>query len=199
MVAGVPLVILLGTLALTVATRRPRVLATAGVAVVGALAAVALRGKLSADLGVSLPPAMAAFAAVGALAGATFPWAFPFAAAALPGALAAPELPARRAGRSSAPRWEASSPGSSASRWRGCSSRPSRRSRQACCSASGSSGLPATPPSRGAGGQARRVAGFALVSGIAGAALQLSWPYVSGGPRSSKSGISALRKGAAGR
>jgi hypothetical protein len=96
-VAGVPLVAA-GLVALTVATRHRRALATCGTAALGALAAVALRGALAAHLGLSVTPAAILLALGGGLAGAAAPAAFPFAAAALPGALLGAQVPL--AGRS---------------------------------------------------------------------------------------------------
>jgi hypothetical protein len=78
---------LAGLVALTVATRRRRILAAAGGAAVGALAALALRGWLSDHLAMRSAASVPALAAAGALGCAAIPWAFPFAAAALPGAL----------------------------------------------------------------------------------------------------------------
>jgi hypothetical protein len=89
---GAPLA-LAGLAALTVGTRHRRLLALAGLAALGALAAVLLRGPLAHHLGLSAGPAGAVLAAAGAVVGVLFPAAFPFAAAALPGALVGAELP----------------------------------------------------------------------------------------------------------
>jgi hypothetical protein len=79
--------------ALTVATRQRRVLAAIGGALLGALAALALRGWFSAHLGLPVGFMAAVLAAVGAAGGAALPVAFPFAAAALPGALVGMQVP----------------------------------------------------------------------------------------------------------
>jgi hypothetical protein len=89
---GVPLA-LAGLGLLVVGTRQRRPLAGLGLAAVGALAAVLLRGPLGAHLGLSPGAAVAAFAAVGAIAGLLAPAALPFGLAALPGALAGSGLP----------------------------------------------------------------------------------------------------------
>lgn len=96
-VAGIALA-LTGLVALTVATRRRRPLAVVGGAVLGALAALALREALRAHLGVAPPLAAGIAAAAGAAAGGLVPAAFPFAVLALPGALLGLEVPL--AGRS---------------------------------------------------------------------------------------------------
>jgi hypothetical protein len=83
-VAGVPLVVV-GTAALTVAARRRVPAAVVGLAGVGALAAVLLRRPIGLHLGLSLGPAAAALAIVGAAVGAVVPPTFPFGAAALVG------------------------------------------------------------------------------------------------------------------
>jgi hypothetical protein len=81
------LLALAGLLALTLALRAPRPLAAAGGALVGALAGLAVRGPLALHLGLSAPAAAAAGAAVAAAACGLLPPLFPFAAGALPGAL----------------------------------------------------------------------------------------------------------------
>jgi hypothetical protein len=90
--AGAPLAVA-GLVALTLATRNRRALAIAGTALVGALAAVALRGFVAAHLGVGAAPGAIVLALAGAGAGAATPAIFPFAAAALPGALLGAQLP----------------------------------------------------------------------------------------------------------
>jgi hypothetical protein len=82
-----------GIVLLTVATRRRRPLAIVGGAAVGALAALAMRDALRVHLGGGQAIAAVAAAAAGAAAGGLAPVAFPFAAAALPGALLGWEVP----------------------------------------------------------------------------------------------------------
>jgi hypothetical protein len=77
----------LGIVALTVALRAPRPLAAAGGAVVGALAGIAARGTLALHFGLSPVTSAAVGAALAALACGAFPPIFPFALGALPGAL----------------------------------------------------------------------------------------------------------------
>jgi hypothetical protein len=89
---------LTGVVALTVATRWRRPLAVGGGTVVGVLAALALRGWLVEHLAASPLAATLVLAAAGAVGCAAIPAAFPFAAAALPGALLGAEVPL--AGRS---------------------------------------------------------------------------------------------------
>jgi hypothetical protein len=96
-VAGVPLAVV-GVVALTLATRRRRPLAICGMAAVGALAALAVRGLAADHLGLSAGPTVIVLALAGAAAGAVAPAAFPFAATALPGALLGAQVPL--AGRS---------------------------------------------------------------------------------------------------
>jgi hypothetical protein len=175
---------LAGLAALTVATRRRRPLAAAGLAAVGALCAVALRGPISAHLGVSLAPAAAILASAGAVAGALVPSAFPFAAAALPGALAGAELPL--AGRAAL---------GAAAGALGAGVVGLLLSRLVTAAASSLAGGLAlglgllaafreSPLARELAGRPAALAGFALVAGIAGAALQLSRPAATtrGGP-----------------
>ncbi len=90
--AGAPLV-LVGLAALTVSGRARRALGAGGCALVGALAAVALRVPLAAHLGVSALVAAAVLGVAGAVAGFALPALFPFAAAALPCAWLGGQVP----------------------------------------------------------------------------------------------------------
>lgn len=76
-----------GIVALTVALRAPRPLAAAGGAIVGALAGLAVKGTLALHFGLAPLTSAVAGAAVVALACGAFPPLFPFAVGALPGAL----------------------------------------------------------------------------------------------------------------
>ncbi len=82
-----------GLAALTVADRLRRPTAALGGALVGALAALSLRGLLAAHLGLSPAVAAAVGAGAGGLAGALLPPLFPAAAGALVGALLGAHLP----------------------------------------------------------------------------------------------------------
>jgi hypothetical protein len=90
--AGAPLAAL-GLAALTVATRNRRALAILGTAIAGALAGLALRGHVAAHLGASAATAAIALGLIGGAAAAAVPALFPFAAAALPGALLGGQVP----------------------------------------------------------------------------------------------------------
>jgi hypothetical protein len=82
-----------GLAALAVATRFRRPLAVLGGAALGVLAAFALRGRLAAHLGLSVAPAALVAAVAGGAACGLWPWAFPVAAGALPGALLGGTVP----------------------------------------------------------------------------------------------------------
>ena len=171
--AGIPLC-LVGAVALTVAARRRRPLAVVGLAGVGALAALLLRGPLAFHLGLSAGPAAAALAAAGAIAGALFPEAFPFAAAALVGAVAGTSIPL--GGRTALG-------GAAAARVAGLLGLALARY-VAATAASLAGGLllglglvasfARLPLARELAGRPAAILGFALVAGIAGAAFQLS-------------------------
>jgi hypothetical protein len=180
---GVPLA-LAGLAALVAGTRHRRVLAVVGLAVAGALCAVALRATLHAHLGLSPVAGAAALAAAGALAGVLVPAAFPFAAAALPGGLAGAALPigGRAAFGAAAGALAAGLVGLFLSRL---------VSAAAASLAGGIAlglGLLAcfreSPLARDLAGRPAALAGFAVVLGIAGAALQLGRPAARspGGP-----------------
>lgn len=87
------LVAAVGLAALAVATRFRRPLAVLGGIALGALAAFALRGRLAANLGLSLTPTAAIAAAAGGAVCGLSPAAFPIAAGALPGALLGSTVP----------------------------------------------------------------------------------------------------------
>ena len=89
---GAPLA-LAGLALLAAGTRQRRALAAVGLAAVGALAALLLRRPLAAHLGLSPGVAAAACAGAGAIGGLLVPAALPFGLAALPGALAGSHLP----------------------------------------------------------------------------------------------------------
>lgn len=172
---GAPLV-LAGLAALVAGTRHRRALAVAGVAALGALAAVLLRGLLQAHLGLSPLAAVAAFAAAGALAGALAPAALPFLAGALPGAVAGAALPL--GGRSE----YGAAAGALAAGIVAL-----LLARVVAAAAAGLGGglalgigllacFPRDPLARELAGRPAVVAGFALILGIAGAALQLAAP-----------------------
>lgn len=188
--AGLPLglpLVAAGLAALTVGTRRRRALAVGGLAAVGALAAVALRGLLAAHLGLSLVPAAAGLALAGAVLGGVMPGAFPFAAAALPGAVAGAQLPL--AGR-------AAMGAAAGALVAGLLGLALARIVAAVAASLGGALLlalgllgcfRATPLALELAGRPAAVAGFALVVGIAGAALQLSWPPTSPEGRGARS------------
>lgn len=85
--------VLAGLGALVLAHRAPRVAAAAGGAAVGALAALAMRPLLSAHLGVSMGTSAALLAAIGCAGCAALPAAFPAAALAVPAALFGAHVP----------------------------------------------------------------------------------------------------------
>lgn len=85
--------LLAGVLLLTFAGRFRRPIAAVGGALLGALAAVVLRGPIAAHVGLSLPVSAAVLAAAGAAGAFALPVAFPFAAGALPGALLGQHAP----------------------------------------------------------------------------------------------------------
>jgi hypothetical protein len=170
---GAPLA-LAGLAALVAGTRRRRPLAVLGLAAVGALAGVVLRGLLAAHLGLSAGAAVATLAAAGALAGGLAPAALPFAVAALPGALAGAQLPL--GGRAA----YGAAAGALAAGIVGL-----LLARVVVAAAAGLGGglalalgllasFHGDPLARELAGRPAIVVGFALVLGIAGAALQLS-------------------------
>jgi len=175
---------LAGLLALTVATRWRLPFAVAGGAGVGLLAALALRGWLVAHLAVSPLVATLMLAAAGALGCAASPGAFPFAAAALPGALLGAEVPL--AGRSVL----GAAAGALIAGVAGLAL--ARIVSAAFASLAGGLllglGLVAafgrTPLARELAGRPAVIAGFALVLAIAGAAFQLSTTREESGARS---------------
>lgn len=165
-----------GAAALVAGARHRRILAVAGLAAVGALASAALRTPLSAHLGLSAPVGAALLGGAGALAGLLLPAAFPFGAAALPGALAGLLVPL--GGRPAA--------GAAAGALlAGIFGLLLGRVVSATAAALGGAfalglGLLAcfreSPLARELAGRPAALLGFALVVGIAGAALQLSRP-----------------------
>lgn len=172
---GVP-VALAGLAALLAGSRRRRPLAVAGLAAVGALAAVLLRRPLSAHLGLSPAAAAGGLAALGAVAGVVAPAALPFCVAAVPGALAGANLPL--GGRAA----YGAAAGALAAGLVGL-----LLSRLVAATAAGLGGglalavgllgcFQADPLARELAGRPAVVVGFALVVGIAGAALQLARP-----------------------
>ncbi len=182
-----------GLAALTIGTRHRRVLAVAGLGAVGALAGAALSDLVAAHLGVSAGPAVVVLAGAGGVAGALVPAAFPFAAAALPGAIAGAQLPlaGRAAFGAAAGALAAGIVGlllvAGRRRGRGVPRRRRRRRARA-------PRLPPGEPPRAGAGDAPR--GRRRVRAGGGdrrrGAAALDAGYVSGGPSSSKSGISAL-------
>jgi hypothetical protein len=173
--AGVPLCVA-GALALTVAARRRRPLAVVGLAGLGVISAVLLRGPVSLHLGLSAGPAAVALAACGAIAGALYPPIFPFAAAALVGAVAGWWVPlgGRSALGAAAAALVAGLLGLALA----------RIVTAAAASLAGgfllALGLLASfagrPLARELAGRPVAILGFALVAGIAGAAFQLTSP-----------------------
>lgn len=168
-----------GLAALTIGTRHRRVLAVAGLGAVGALAGAALSDLVAAHLGVSAGPAVVVLAGAGGVAGALVPAAFPFAAAALPGAIAGAQLPL--AGRAAF----GAAAGALAAGIVGL-----LLSRVVVAAAASLAGAVAvglgllaclreSPLARELVTRPAAVAGFALVAAIAGAALQLSTPATS--------------------
>jgi hypothetical protein len=182
-VAGVPLCVV-GTVALTVAARRRVPLAALGLAGVGAAAAVLFRRAIAVHLGLSVGPAAALLAAIGGLAGAFLPPAFPFAAAALVGAAAGSFVPL--GGHSAI---GAAAAGLVAG-FLGLAL--ARVVAAATASLAGglllALGLVASfahrPDVRGLAGRPAVLLGFALVAGIAGAAFQIASPRAGPGARS---------------
>lgn len=178
---GVPLS-LAGFAALVAGTRRGRPLAVVGLAALGALGAVLLRGPLSAHLGLGATAAAGALAAAGAVAGALAPAVLPFCLAAVPGALAGANLPL--GGRAA----YGAAAGALAAGLVGL-----LLARVVTAAAAGLGGglalglgllacFDQDPLARELAGRPAVVVGFALVVGIAGAALQLS--RAPGGARS---------------
>jgi hypothetical protein len=141
---------------------------------VGALAAYLLRRPIGAHLGLSPGVAAAAFAAAGAIGGSLAPGALPFGLAALPGALAGSHLPL--GGRAEV----GAAAGALAAGIVGL-----LLARVVTAAAAGLGGglalalgllgcLRGEPLARELAGRPAVVLGFALVVGIAGAALQLA-------------------------
>jgi hypothetical protein len=172
---GAPLA-LAGLAALAAGTRRRRPLAVAGLAALGAVAAVLLRAPLGVHLGLSTSTAAATLAAAGAIAGILAPAALPFCAAALPGALAGTNLPL--GGRAA----YGAAAGALVAGILGL-----LLARVVTATAAGLGGALALglgllacfqgePLARELAGRPAVLVGFALVLGIAGAALQLSAP-----------------------
>lgn len=170
---GAPLA-LAGVAVLVAGTRRRRPLAVVGLAAAGALAAVLLRAPLGAHLGLSTASAAGALAGLGAVAGALLPAALPFCVAAIPGALAGSSLPL--GGRAAF----GAAAGALAAGVVGL-----LLARVVTAAAAGLGGglalglgllgcFEADPLARELAGRPAVVVGFALILGIAGAALQLS-------------------------
>lgn len=178
---GAPLS-LAGLVALVAGTRRRRPLAAVGLAGCGALAAVLLRGPLSAHLGLGEVAAAGALGAAGLVGGAMAPASLPFFLAAVPGALAGANLPL--GGRAA----YGAAAGALAAGLIGL-----LLARVVTATAAGLGGglalalgllacFDQAPLARELAGRPAVVVGFALVVGIAGAALQLS--QAPGGARS---------------
>lgn len=172
---GVPLA-LAGLVALSGGNRHRRVLAVVGLAAVGALAAWTLRARLAAHLGLGPGVAAAGLAIAGAAVGVALPGSFPFAAAALPGALAGGTVPL--AGR-------AELGAAAAGLLAGLVGLGFARVVTALAASFGGAlalglGLlacfPAAPLARELAARPAALAGFVIVLGIAGAALQLARP-----------------------